>query len=370
MELKRTPLYMAHLGLGARFVGFAGWQMPVQYSSLLEEHRRVRSSCGLFDVSHMGEIEVRGGGALAAVEIVSTNRASSLGQGQCQYTFICNEKGGVKDDALLYRLPEDRFLFCVNAGNTEKVYNWIKENTSAAEVLDVSEKYAQIALQGPLSEKVLKPLCSAELSSLRYYHFVNAGVCGRPAIVSRTGYTGEDGFEIYISPDEAEFIWDAVMDAGKDAGILPCGLGARDTLRLEMGYPLYGHELDEDTTPIEAGLGKFVSFDKEFIGKDVLARQVEKGVTRTLVGFEMEQDGIPRSDYRILKEGEAVGRVASGSFSPTLGRAIGMGYIKASLKNPGTTIEIDIRVKTKRARVAETPFYRKSHALGVARDRP
>jgi len=357
-------------------VPFAGWEMPVQYSGVIDEHKAVRSACGLFDVSHMGEIEISGDSAIDFVQFIMTNDIERIADGQCQYTLLCREDGGVVDDTIVYKFNIDRYLFVVNASNKDKVFDWMqqvqaKEKFPDVSIEDLSASYAQIAVQGPKAIDALRPLLDVDPADIRHFHFHLGLLAGEiEAIVSRTGYTGEDGFEIYLDPADAPALWKALTDSGMPHGIRPAGLGARDTLRLEMGYPLYGHELDEDTTPIEAGLGKFVSFDKEFIGKDVLARQVEKGVTRTLVGFEMEQDGIPRSDYRILKEGEAVGRVASGSFSPTLGRAIGMGYIEASLKNPGTTIEIDIRGKTKRARVAEMPFYRKSHALGAARGRP
>ncbi len=365
MELKRTPLFSRHTSLGAKFVEFAGWWMPVSYSGVIEEHLAVRNSCGLFDVSHMGEIAVEGERALEAVQLVATNDASSLQEGGAQYTFLCYPHGGVVDDCVLYRLGPERFLFCVNASNTKKAYEWIKEKVSSmASVKDVSDSYAQLALQGPSSPAVLAEVFGFDPAGIKRYHFVLRNFEGSEAIVSRTGYTGEDGFEIYIDPTVAPKLWDAVMEAGRAFDILPAGLGARDTLRIEMGYPLYGHELDEDTTPVEAGLERFVSFDKgDFIGKEALEEQKKGGVARRLTGFFMKDRGIPRPGYRIFHNGSVVGSVTSGTFSPSLRQAIGMGYIEPALCSAGTEIDIMIRNRTASAVVHKPPFYRKDTVL-------
>ncbi len=369
-EIRRTPLFDVHRRLGARFVEFAGWQMPVRYSGLMEEHRAVRSSCGLFDVSHMGEIEVSGTGALEAVSYITTNDPASLSDGQCQYTLICNERGGVKDDTILYRIGPETYLFCVNASNTEKVYGWIRANVPAGvKVANVSDAYAQIAIQGPRAEEVIGRVSDTRFSDLKGFHFTSTVLCGEDVIVSRTGYTGEDGFEIYLPPSAAPRIWQALMDAGSASGILPCGLGARDSLRLEMGYPLYGCELDEDTTPVEAGLKRFISLKKgDFMGRAVIARQMESRGRKKLVGFEMEEDGIPRAGYRILKNARLIGTVTSGTFSPSLNRPIGMGYVEAGADGMDGRMEIDVEVRGKgrRARIVRPPFYRhKERAAGV-----
>jgi aminomethyltransferase len=359
MELKRTPLHEVHRKLGARIVGFAGWEMPLKYTGETEEHRAVRNSCGLFDVSHMGEVEVSGPGALEAVQLLTTNDASTLTDGQCQYTLILNPRGGIVDDCIVYRFSSESFLFCVNAGNTEKVFEWISANcsgilTSEVGVEDRSASIAQLALQGPASAKVIESLLTPEPSRIKHFYFVTTTVSGVEAVVSRTGYTGEDGFELYVDSDNAEAIWQAIMDAGGKKGLLPCGLAARDSLRLEMGYPLYGNELGEDTTPFEAGLRNFVKLDKDFIGKEALEG---KRVGRSLVGFEIAGGGIARPHYNILKDGRIVGEVTSGSFSPTLKRAIGLGYVEPRLTRPGTGIDIEIRKRAVKAVIVETPFY-------------
>ena len=359
MELKKTPLYEAHKALGAKIVSFAGWQMPVQYASLIEEHIAVRQRCGLFDVSHMGEIEVSGRDALCAVERLTTNNASRLIDGSCQYTLLCNEKGGVVDDVFLYRISKERFMFCVNADNADKIYEWIKKNTrDAANVKNLSDDYAQLALQGPFSERILAKVSETDPSAIKRNRFATIKVCGIETLVSRTGYTGEDGFELYIKPEGSEKVWSGLLQAGKEHGILPCGLGARDTLRLEMGYPLYGHELSEEITPIEAGLSKYVAASKEdFIGKEPLVRQINKGVSRNLIGFFMEDDGIPRTGYRILNNETPVGEVTSGTFSPSMRRAIGMGFVVAGC--PGAGLAIEIRGKARKANAVTPPFYAK-----------
>ncbi len=359
--MKRTPLYEAHAALGGRFVDFAGWEMPVQYTGLITEHLRVRSSCGLFDVSHMGEIGITGPGALAVVQHLSTNDITKIVDGQCQYTLLCYPEGGVVDDTIVYRFSDEKFLYCVNGANTDKVFEWmLSQDLRDVKVENVSEKYAQIALQGPASVDVLRPLADKDPASIKGFHFGVINVKGEKAIVSRTGYTGEDGFEIYVAPGAATAVWDALMDAGRAFDILPIGLGARDTLRLEMGYPLYGHELSRETTPIEAGLKKYVGLKKDgFIGKDVIDAQVTTGVERTLVGFELKGRGVPRPEYPVSFEGKVVGRVTSGTMSPSLRRGIGMAYVEPSLRDVGTEIDIMIRERPVKAVVVKPPFYKK-----------
>jgi aminomethyltransferase len=333
--------------------------MPVQYTGVMEEHLRVRSSCGVFDVSHMGEIEVSGPGALAAVQLVSTNDIERIGDSRCQYTIICRPDGTVMDDCIVYRLAEDRFFFCTNALNTARVFKWLKEqDLKDAEVKDLSASSAILALQGPASVEVLRPLVKTDPAAIRQFHFEVAVVAGTKALISRTGYTGEDGFEIYVEPGAALTLWRAIMESGAGFDILPVGLGARDTLRLEMGFPLGGRELTDETTPIEAGLKRFVALDKgEFIGRRALKEQVENGVTRTLVGFELTGRGVPRAGYEMLSKGSVVGRVTSGTYSPSLKRAIGMGYVEPPFK--ADEIDIMIRSRTVSARIVKTPFYKK-----------
>ncbi len=359
MELKKTPLYETHIRLGARLTAFAGWEMPVSYAGVIEEHRNVRKSCGLFDISHMGEISVSGPGALETVQRIATNDIGKARDNGCQYTLICNEDGGVLDDCVVYRFDRESFIFCVNASNTEKAFNWLKAHAAqAVSVRDLSADYAGLALQGPLSVEVMKPFMENDPSALKRYHFCQTKILGHDAIVSRTGYTGEDGFEIYVRPDNAAKVWEAVMDAGKGFGIMPVGLGARDTLRLEMGYPLYGHELTEDTTPLEAGLKRFVCLDKpEFIGREALRKQDEKGLGRSLIGIEMVDAGIPRQGYRVLSSGKEIGVVTSGTMSPSLKRPIGMAYVDSGHKAEGSPIEVAIRSRLARARAAGLPFY-------------
>jgi aminomethyltransferase len=335
--------------------------MPVQYTGLMEEHLRVRQACGIFDVSHMGEIEISGPGALEAVQRLGTNDISKARDGQCQYTLLCYPTGGVVDDCIVYRYSDERFLICVNASNTEKVFKWFLEvDPPRVSIRDVSSDYCQIALQGPASVGVLGPIAGFDPAGIRGFHFMEGTVAGRPAIISRTGYTGEDGFEIYAAPADGPAIWDAIMEAGSSAGILPIGLGARNTLRLEMGYPLYGHELSAEITPIEAGLGRFVALEKDdFIGADVLRAQCAKGVKKTLVGFVLKGNGIPRDGYPVAVDGKVVGSVTSGTLSPCLRQGLGMAFVPPALGALGTAIDIIIRKKPFGAEVVKKPFYRK-----------
>ncbi len=350
-------------------VEFAGWEMPVQYSGVIEEHLAVRKNCGLFDVSHMGEVEISGEDALSAVQRLITNDIEKVVDGQCQYSPVCYPSGGVVDDCIVYRFDRKRFLICVNASNTEKAFEWMRENSSGAAVVrDVSADYAQLALQGPSSVEVLRPLLSIDPESIGHFHFVVAPVKGFNAIISRTGYTGEDGFELYFDPKGASAIWRAIMESGGRFGILPVGLGARDTLRLEMGYPLYGHELSEEITPLEAGLKKFVRLEKaDFIGKGALSDQAKKGVQRTLVGIRMSDPGVPRAGYEIQKAGKKTGYVTSGTLSPSLKLGVAMCLVEPASKEPGTELDCVIRGRNARAVVTRLPFYRKTEAAGAAK---
>lgn len=361
--LKRTPLYDVHASSGAKIVDFAGWEMPVQYSGVIDEHLTVRSACGLFDVSHMGEIEVSGKRALEAVKRLMTNDVERVADGQCQYTLLCYPTGGVVDDTIVYRYNRERFLFVVNASNTNKAFEWITGQVGdIALVENLSAEYGQIALQGPRSTEVLRDvLIDLDPDDIKHFHFVLAELSGGvEALISRTGYTGEDGFEIYLPSSDAVAAWEALMESGSELGIKPIGLGARDTLRLEMGYPLYGHELSENITPIEAGLSKYVKFDKrDFIGKDALLKQKEAGVKKTLVGLKMLEAGIPRAGYEIYSGEKKAGVVSSGTMSPSLNFGIGMGFVDPSLKAAGTEISVMIRGRFAKAAVVTIPFYKK-----------
>ncbi|MEE8423526.1 MAG: glycine cleavage system aminomethyltransferase GcvT [Thermodesulfobacteriota bacterium] len=361
MHEKHTPLYDLHKELGAKMVSFAGWMMPVQYTGIIDEHRNVRSHVGLFDVSHMGEIEVSGPGALKAVEYVASNSASKLHNGKVQYTLLCNNDGGIVDDTTLYKLADDRYLFCVNAGNTEKDYRWIKEHAgNTARVENKSDSYAQFALQGPLSQELLQMFCKDNLSGLKYYHFIVTNLLGTPAIISRTGYTGEDGFEIYIQPEISKKLWKELLNKGVEFGIKPSGLGARDTLRMEMCYPLYGHELGDEVNPFEAGLEWIVKLSKgSFLGSMALEKIKKEGTNRKIIGLEMIDKGIPRSGYKISDGDKEIGYISSGTMSPSLGTAIGIGFVKPDFSHTGQQIFVEIRGRLAKAKVVRTPFYTK-----------
>lgn len=367
-SLKRTPLFETHKQLGARMVPFGGWEMPVQYTSVLEEHRAVREAAGLFDVSHMGEFEVTGPDALALIQRVSTNNAAKLEVGQAQYSFMCRENGTVVDDILVYRLGDDRYWLVVNAGNIQKDWEWVTQALAASGLKDltlrnISDEVAQIALQGPKAEEILQPLVpGAALGDIGFYRAkTGVAVAGIETLVlSRTGYTGEDGFELYCRAEDAVTLWNALLAAGQGAGLRPCGLGARDTLRFEAKLPLYGHELSDEITPFEAGLGSFVKLKKgaDFIGREALAALKEKGVSRKLVGLEMVGRGIPREGYPVAKDGQVVGQITTGSFAPSLGKNLGLAYVPPELSELGTELDVIIRGKAVPARVVETPFYR------------
>ncbi len=359
MSLRKTPLYKMHRELGAKMIPFAGWEMPLQYTGIIDEHMAVRKDAGLFDVSHMGRIEVSGDRASEILNLLTTNDVKRLYPGRVQYTLLCNERGGVVDDLTLYMLDERRFLLCVNAVNTERVLRWMEEKGKGLSIADRSETLAQIAIQGPRSEGILRKICKEDLSSLPYYHFKEVEMDGHQVLLSRTGYTGEDGFEIYIPSRGVEDMWRRLLDAGLGEGLKPCGLGSRDTLRIEAGYCLYGHELDDSTTPLEACLDRFVCLEKDFIGREALLRQREEGVKRKLIGFRMLERAIPRQGYPIMVEGRKAGKVTSGLLSPVLGFPIGMGYILSEYAVTGREIDIVVRGKKRRAAIVERPFLRR-----------
>lgn len=362
--MKKTPLYEKHIQLKGKMIDFGGWSLPVEYTGIIPEHEAVRTKAGIFDVSHMGEITVKGEDSEKYLQMLLTNDISLLNNNQIAYTAMCYPHGGVVDDLLVYKYSNTDYLLVVNASNTEKDYQWMKENIFGnTEILNVSENYAQLALQGPLAETILQKLTSKNLNEIEFYYFSdNVKVGNIEALVSRTGYTGEDGFELYFAYDKAEEMWDLFLEAGKDEGLIPAGLGARDTLRFEASLPLYGHELNENITPLEAGLGFFVKLNKEnFIGKEALARQKSEGLKRRIVGFEMIDRGIPRNNYEVYKEGEKIGYVTTGSFSPTLKKNIGLALIDSAYSKEGTEIEILIRNKNSKAKVIKKPFYSKKY---------
>lgn len=354
-------MYSIHQQLGARIVEFAGWEMPVQYEGLREEHLAVRRDAGLFDVSHMGEIEIRGRAAAQFCQYVTTNDVMAVKDFQAQYTLLCNREGGVVDDVILYKLSQDKYLFCVNASNTDKDREWIvgADRDYDIEIEDRSPQYSQIALQGPRSEEILSACLSSDLSALRRFRFLPFTWNGLELIIARTGYTGEDGFEIFLPWDGGPLLWEDLMEAGHNFGIKPCGLGARDTLRIEMGYSLYGHEISDDINPFEAGLGRYVKMDAgDFIGRDALCGVLAEGPRHRIYGFEMVDRGIPREGYRVFKDGSHIGRVTSGTLSPSLEKSIGMGYLNSGVII-GDSIWIEIRNTLREARVVNIPFYKK-----------
>jgi len=350
-----------HRRLGGKMVPFGGWDMPVEYSGILAEHRAVRERAGLFDVSHMGEISIQGREALDLVQFVTCNDASRLHLDQCQYSGLMSPQGTFVDDLVVNKFTDRHYWLIVNAANRERDFEHICEhNHFDAQVVNVSEGYTQLAVQGPATVKILQPLTPVALSPIRYYHFTIGKLLGVECIISRTGYTGEDGFELYFDPEHSEHVWNGIVDAGQTAGLLPCGLGARNTLRMEAGMALYGHEIDTTTTPLEAGLGWITKLGKpDFLGKAVIEQQAEQGLTRKLIGFEMEESGIARDGYAVLHQGQRVGQVTSAGPAPTLSRNIGMAYLPIALCPPGTLIDIQIRTRTARARVVPLPFYKR-----------
>lgn len=361
LALKRTALNSLHKALGGKMVEFEGWEMPVEYSGIIQEHLAVRSAAGLFDVSHMGEVEVSGPRALSLLQGVTSNDASRLKDFQAQYSALMHPKGSAVDDCVVHRLAEDHYLLCVNAGNTDRDFDWIiQHNPVGAEVRNVSGEYSQLALQGPRALEIISKVTDTTVAGLKYYWFCRTRCCGVEGILARSGYTGEDGFEFYFPPGESEKVWNTLIEAGKPEGLVPAGLGARNTLRLEASYPLYGHELDEETTLLEANLGWIAKLGKgEFIGRDVLLRQQAQGTRKKLVGLEMTSRGIARDGYSVYAEGKIAGGVTSGSYAPFLKKNIGMAYISPSLAEVGREIQVEIRGKRAGARIVSLPFYKR-----------
>ena len=364
-QLKRTPLFEIHRELGARMVEFGGWEMPVQYTGVIDEHRAVRERAGLFDVSHMGEFRVEGSGAEAFLQGLVPNNVARLAMDQALYTQICRPDGGTVDDLIIYRRGEQHYMVVVNAGTMEKDWGWFSEHAAGHDdftLTNISAETALLALQGPLATTILQPLTAEPLAEIAYYHSHPATVAGIACILSRTGYTGEDGFELYCAWQDAPALWRALTEAGTPHGLLPAGLGARDTLRLEAGYCLYDHELTEEITPLEAGLGWTVKLDKgvDFVGREALLAEKQQGLRRKLVGIEMRDRGVPRAGYPILLDGQPIGAVTSGTMCPTLQRPAGMGYVPVEHAKLGTEIAVEIRGKPVAAVVAALPFYKRA----------
>ncbi len=364
--LKHTPLHAIHRASGAKMVDFGGWDMPVQYSGLVDEHNTVRKAVGLFDVSHMGEIEITGPEAQQLTDYVATNNVNKLKDGQAHYSGLLYEHGGFVDDILVHKVDKDSIFICVNASNQEKDYEHIlaicNDKGFEAEVKFASDKYAQIAVQGPRAIETLGKLSPNDVTGIKYYWFEDGEVADIPARIARTGYTGEDGFEVYVEPSQAAYIWEQLLEAGEEFGIKPCGLGARNTLRLEAKMALYGHEIHASLTPLEADLAWIVKFDKgDFVGRDALLKQKNNGLTRKLVGFEMTGRGIGRDGYEVSVDDAAAGWVTSGSPGPTVGKNIGLCYLPIDKTTPGQTIQVSVRNQPVDAIVVPTPFYKRAN---------
>lgn len=363
-DLKRTPLFPVYAQYGGKTIDFGGWELPVQFSGIGAEHEAVRTKAGLFDVSHMGEVEVKGNGALYYLQRLTTNDVSKLEVNQAQYGAMCYPDGGTVDDLLVYKYADDHYLLVINAGNIDKDVAWMQENvTDDVEISNISPQVAQLAIQGPLAETILQKLTATDLSKIGTFRFQrDVEVAGMKTLVSRTGYTGEDGFEIYLASEEAITLWNKLMEAGQAEGLLACGLGARDTLRFEAKLPLYGQELSKDITPIEAGIGFAVKVDKEVpcIGNDVLKEQKANGAPRKLVGIEMIDRGIPRTHYPVYAGDQLIGEVTTGTQSPTLKKNVGLALIKSEHAAIGTELDVEIRGKRLKAQVVAAPFYKRS----------
>lgn len=361
-KMKNTALTHVHEGLGAKMVPFAGYNMPVQYEGVTVEHETVRNGVGVFDVSHMGEFFISGPNALALIQKVTSNDASTLTIGRAQYSCLPNDNGGIVDDLIVYKMGEEKYLLVVNASNIDKDWNWISsKNDVGADMLNVSEDYSLLAIQGPKAVEAMQSLTAVDLSAIKYYHFEVADFAGvSDVIISATGYTGSGGFEIYVKNDKVEALWNKVFEAGAAFGIKPIGLAARDTLRLEMGFCLYGNDINDTTSPLEAGLGWITKFTKDFTNSEALKKQKEEGVTKKLVGFELTERGIPRHDYEITdKDGNVIGIVTSGTMAPSLNKGIGLGYVPAEYAAEGSQIFIRIRKNDIPAQVVKLPFYKK-----------
>jgi len=363
-NLQKTPFYPMHLKYGGKVVDFGGWALSVQFSGILDEHRTVRERVGLFDVSHMGEATVKGEGALQFLQRMVSRDLSTMKDNQIYYTHLLYPSGGVVDDLMVTKLGENDYYLVINASNAEKDIAWLEGHVKdfpGVEVKDISAETGEVALQGPYAEATLQKLTGSDLSKLKYYYVIpKAKVAGFEVMISRTGYTGEDGFEVFCKPGDAVELWEAIMEAGEDFGIKPIGLGARDSLRFEAGMPLYGQELDADTSPLEARLARFLSLDKPgFIGREGLLERQDKGLSKVLIGLEMVDRGIPRHNYPVLYQGRQVGYVTTGSYSPTLGKNIAMAYVPPALSAAGTELQVEVRGRALTAKVVRTPFYRR-----------
>lgn len=362
VNMKRTQFYNCHINKNAKMVNFAGYEMPIQYSSIIAEHKSVRTTAGVFDVSHMGEVIIKGEKALDFVQYITVNNAAKLDIGKVQYSAMCYENGGIVDDLLVYKLADDEFMLVINGANREKDIEWMhKNNNFGVTISDQSDEYALLAVQGPNSKKIVEKLFN-EKFDIEYYTFTKSILIENEFIVSRTGYTGELGFELYFKSDSkiAEKIWDKLFEAGKDFGLVPTGLGCRDSLRLEMGYCLYGNDIDETTTTLEAGLGWITKLKKgDFIGRDVLLKQKENGVEKKLVPIIINEKAFPRKGYDISKDGDLIGKITSGTVSPILERPIAMGYIKTEFAKEGESVDVIIRGKTFSAKITKLPFVKK-----------
>jgi aminomethyltransferase len=351
-------LYDAHLKAGARMVPFGGWEMPVQYTGIVEEHRAVRGRVGLFDVSHMGEFEIAGAGALAAVQRLTTNDAASLSVGQLQYSLLCYPDGGIVDDATVYRLGDEHFMITVNASNIDKDWAWATGQAPSPGWRNVSGDTGLVAVQGPRAEALVSRLADRDVTAIGYFRFARGALAGVPALISRSGYTGEDGFELYVPWGETERLWRALLEHGAADGVAPIGLGARDTLRLEMRYALYGNDIDQTTNPLEAGLGWVVKPAKDaFVGRDAIERVRAEGPRRRLVGLEMADRAIARHGFSVARDGRAIGTVTSGSYGPSVDRSIALAYVETDHAAIGTAVDVEIRGQARPARVVKTPFY-------------
>jgi aminomethyltransferase len=355
----RTPLFDTHVKAGGRIVEFAGWEMPVQYAGILEEHEAVRTGAGLFDVSHMGEVVFRGARAAEALNRLFTNDLRRLVDGQAQYGCLCRPSGGIVDDVIVYRRGAEDWLVCVNAGNRQKDFEWLRAGEGpGVTVTNESDDWAQLALQGPKAAAIVQRLTRTDLAKVESFHFTAAEVAGVPCLAARTGYTGEDGFELFCPAAQAPKLWGALLEAGRPEQAVPCGLGARDSLRLESAYRLYGSDMDDETTPLEAGLGWVVKLDKgDFNGREALLAQQAKGLPRRLVGFTLTERGIPRHGYPVLRDGKPAGTVTSGTQSPTLRIPVGLAYVPPDLAAVGSTFAVEIRGRAVAAKVVRTPFY-------------
>ncbi len=357
-NLQRTPLAARHVALGARMVPFAGWDMPVQYTGIIDEHKAVRAAAGLFDIAHMGVVEVAGPGAAATLEWLTTNHVAKLDVGRAHYSLLCREDGGILDDLIIYRAGAERFLVVVNASNRAKDFEWMTGHVPAGGARPVQrDDLALLALQGPNAARILAKLTPADIDAVPYFGVAEAAVAGRPMRIARTGYTGEDGFELFAEAAQLGALWDTLLEAGAELGLKPIGLGARDTLRLEMGYSLYGHELTEQTLPLEAGVGWVVKPAKgDFIGRAAIEAARARGLSRKMVGIELTERGVPRSDYPIVADGKTIGIVTSGTSSPSLGKGIAMGYVDVAYAEVGRALGIEVRGKPLAAKVVKLPF--------------